>query len=281
MNNTNASIRLMSQSPRVGFSGFWFDPATGELTGPAGTVRLQPQPAQVLAMLVARPGELIARKEFKAALWPETVVETDQGLNYCIRHVRAALGDDAERGRFIETLPRRGYRFVAPLDPPEARDRPMPAGRFGRWPAVAVATIMVAVVLIRPHRALQPKVALLPMASERPTPDWAVAVNRRATGQILLDLQELEGRGVGVVGPATTARLATDPRPHPALGRELGVDYVMSGGIRLNDSTLFVQLVRVSDGVHVYVFRGRAFAVNTDSLVAAAVQGAAARMPAG
>ena len=157
----------------------------------------------------------------------------------------------------------------------------MPAGRFGRWPAVAVATIVVAVVLIRPHRALQPKVALLPMASEQPTPDWAAAVTQRATGQILLDLQELEGRGVGVVGPATTARLATDPRPHPAIGRELGVDYVMSGGIRLNDSTLFVQLVRVSDGVQVYVFRGRAFAVNTDSLVAAAVQGAAARMPAG
>jgi DNA-binding winged helix-turn-helix (wHTH) protein len=96
------------------FGSFSFDPVSGELRNAEGaTVPLEPQPARVLAALAGQPGELITRDELRASVWPEgTHVEFDQGLNYCIRQVRAALGDNARQPVFIETVARRGYRFL-------------------------------------------------------------------------------------------------------------------------------------------------------------------------
>jgi DNA-binding winged helix-turn-helix (wHTH) protein len=96
------------------FERFTFDPESGDLRGPDGVlIPLEPQPAKVLAMLASRPGALVTRDELRAAVWPDgTHVEFDQGLNYCIRQVRAALGDTARRPVFIETVARRGYRFL-------------------------------------------------------------------------------------------------------------------------------------------------------------------------
>ena len=71
-----------------------------------------PQVAAVLDLLVRRPGEVVTRGELRDALWPDTTVEFDQGLNFCIRQLRMALSDDAAQPKYIETLPKRGYRFV-------------------------------------------------------------------------------------------------------------------------------------------------------------------------
>jgi DNA-binding winged helix-turn-helix (wHTH) protein len=103
--------------PMLRFAEFTFDPSTGELRRRGGAaIPLEPQPARVLAVLASRPGSLVARDELHAAIWPEgTHVEFDQGLNYCVRQVRAALGDDARRPVFIETVARRGYRFLMPI----------------------------------------------------------------------------------------------------------------------------------------------------------------------
>jgi DNA-binding winged helix-turn-helix (wHTH) protein len=96
------------------FEQFSFDPDSGELWGPDGTrVPLEPQPARVLAVLASRPGGLVMREQLRASVWPEgTHVEFDQGLNYCIRQVRAALGDSARQPIFIETIAKKGYRFL-------------------------------------------------------------------------------------------------------------------------------------------------------------------------
>jgi DNA-binding winged helix-turn-helix (wHTH) protein len=95
------------------FDDFRFDPATGELTRSGEQIALQNQPSRVLAELASRPGELVTRSELHAAVWGATTfVDHDQGLNYCIRQIRRALGDTAEKPRYIETLPRRGYRFL-------------------------------------------------------------------------------------------------------------------------------------------------------------------------
>jgi DNA-binding winged helix-turn-helix (wHTH) protein len=96
------------------FERFSFDPGSGELRGPDGAiVPLEPQPARVLAVLAGRPGALVTRDELRASVWTEgTHVEFDQGLNYCIRQVRAALGDNARQPVFIETVARKGYRFL-------------------------------------------------------------------------------------------------------------------------------------------------------------------------
>lgn len=109
----------------IRFGQFSFDPQTGELRDRNGRiVPLEPQPARVLTVLVARPGSLVTREELRASVWPEgTHVEFDQGLNYCIRQVRAALGDNARQPVFIETVARRGYRFLPKVEGPPNRRR--------------------------------------------------------------------------------------------------------------------------------------------------------------
>src|ERR1043166_2476079 len=88
-------------------------------------VRLQDQPFQVLALLLERPGEVVTREEIRQKLWSaDTFVEFDDGLNTAIKKLRTALGDSAENPRFIETVPRRGYRFLAPITFPVSADQP-------------------------------------------------------------------------------------------------------------------------------------------------------------
>jgi len=100
------------------FDGWLIDFESGEITRHGNTHRLQDQPLQILEELVSRPGELVTREQLIARLWPTGVVEFDTGLNSAMRKLRIALGDDAETPRYIETLPRKGYRFIATLDPP-------------------------------------------------------------------------------------------------------------------------------------------------------------------
>ena len=98
---------------RISFAEFDFDPATGELWHAGQRVPLQPQPARLLGLLVARPGEVITRDEIRQALWGgETHVEFDRSLNFCVAKLRSALQDNAADPRFIETVPTRGYRFI-------------------------------------------------------------------------------------------------------------------------------------------------------------------------
>jgi DNA-binding winged helix-turn-helix (wHTH) protein len=99
------------------FGEFTFDPSTGELRRNGSVARLEPQPARVLAVLVNRAGSLVTRAELREAVWLEgTHVEFDQGLNYCIRQIRVALGDDARRPMFVETAARRGYKFLPTVE---------------------------------------------------------------------------------------------------------------------------------------------------------------------
>ena len=112
---------------RVRFGVFELDLATGELWKRGAKVALQEQPFQVLARLVARPGELVTREELRRALWPDAVfVNFDHGLNKAVAKIRRALGDLAESPRYVETLERRGYRFIAPVEPLAATAPPLP-----------------------------------------------------------------------------------------------------------------------------------------------------------
>ena len=95
------------------FGIFEADLRTGELTKLGKRVRLQEQPFHLLAILLERPGELVIREELRERLWPKTIVDFDHGLNKAISKIRDALGDSAENPRFIETVARRGYRFLA------------------------------------------------------------------------------------------------------------------------------------------------------------------------
>ena len=101
------------------FGDFAFDPSSGELHKHGLKVRLQEQPFQILMLLLARPGKVVTREQVRQALWPgDTFVDFDVGLNSAIKRLRDALDDSAEEPRFVETLPRRGYRFIASVEGP-------------------------------------------------------------------------------------------------------------------------------------------------------------------
>ena len=101
---------------------FAINAATGELRARGDVVKLSPQPFKVLELLVRRNGDVVTRNEIREHVWcGDTFVDFEQGLNFCIRQIREALGDTADAPRFIETLPRRGYRFLMPVESAEER----------------------------------------------------------------------------------------------------------------------------------------------------------------
>ena len=101
---------------RYCFGLFELDPVEGKLSRSGTRVKLQDLPFRLLVLLVERPGEIVTREEVRSRLWPQdTFVEFDNSLGVAVRKLREALSDDAEAPRFVETIPRRGYRFVAPV----------------------------------------------------------------------------------------------------------------------------------------------------------------------
>ena len=119
---------------------------TGELRRQGLKIKLQEQPFQILVMLLERPGEVVAREELQNRLWPaDTFVDFDRGLNRAINKLREALGDSSESPRFIETVPRRGYRFIAPVET-SGSHLPFESTQSGRsspkrWLLVAVGAL--------------------------------------------------------------------------------------------------------------------------------------------
>lgn len=99
------------------FADFELDVRARELRTGTRRIRLQEQPFEILRMMLERPGEVVTREELQRRLWPDgTFVDFEHALNAAVKRLRAALGDDAENPRFVETLPRRGYRFIATLN---------------------------------------------------------------------------------------------------------------------------------------------------------------------
>jgi DNA-binding winged helix-turn-helix (wHTH) protein/Tol biopolymer transport system component len=145
----DSSFRIIS------FGTFEVNLHTGELRQRGQKVKLQEQPFQVLAALLERPGELVTREELRSKLWPsDTFVDFDHGLNAAIKRLRDALGESADAPVFIETMARRGYRFIAPVDggstasgiETSAQERPK-STVVGKWIAVALLSSAVIAVL--------------------------------------------------------------------------------------------------------------------------------------
>jgi DNA-binding winged helix-turn-helix (wHTH) protein len=157
----------------INFGTFQLDAQAGQLFKSGRVIRLKPQPLRLLQLLVGRPGDLVTRDEIKELLWgTDTFVDFEQGMNTAIRQIREALGDDAERPIFVETVPKRGYRFIAPVDggapPPVAH--PPPRGTE-----------------LNLHKALWLNIAELRMAEAR---------RRKRRRQIYIGLMALAGVGV-------------------------------------------------------------------------------------
>jgi DNA-binding winged helix-turn-helix (wHTH) protein len=111
------------------FGSFELDLDAERLLKSGRTIRIQPQPFRLLCLLTNRPGLLVTREEIQAALWPgDTFVDFDQGVNFAIKQVREALGDRAEDSLYVQTVPKRGYRFLAPIETAAEPVEPVIAG---------------------------------------------------------------------------------------------------------------------------------------------------------
>jgi DNA-binding winged helix-turn-helix (wHTH) protein len=147
-------------SPRlISFGIFEVDLLAGELRRAGQKLKLTGQPLQVLTILLERPGDVVTREELQKRLWPDTFVDVDHNLNAAINKIREVLGDSAENPRFVETLPRRGYRFIAPMliAPVEgltqvigdrssggaAMAKPEPGPRRSRYVTVGIALVLL------------------------------------------------------------------------------------------------------------------------------------------
>jgi len=264
------------------FGVFEADFRTGELTKRGKRVRLQEQPFQLLAMLLDRPGDLVTREELHGKLWPQTIVDFDHGLNKAISKIREALGDSAENPRFIETVARRGYRFLADVsvieqETPEtvagdlaAHQDPGPlrlidAGTSSRPTHHALAwkllgfglTLLLAGYLVwnrYPWRQALPAIhslAVLPLKnlSGDASQDYFAD---GMTDELITHLGQINT--LRVISRTSAMTYKGDRKPLAEIARELNVEAVVEGSV-LRDGDrvrIIAQLIQVPADTHIW-----------------------------
>ena len=239
------------------FDGFELDVRAGELRKAGVKLRLQGQPIQVLATLLNRAGELVTREELRAQVWPaETFVDFDHGLHNAIARLREALGDSAGTPRYIETLPRRGYRFIGTVERVGVEEPLLtgPSEPFSEAPivaasgrprrtvvgvplmvvagvvALAIAAVLVAVPLS--HRAaVTPSVrsiAVLPLANFSGDPAQEFFVDGM-TDELITDLAKIGS--LRVISRTSVMAYKGTSKSLPEIARELNVDGIIEGSV--------------------------------------------------
>ena len=271
---TGSSVVTTTQSPsRLRFDGFEVDPRSGEIWKDGVRLRLQGQPFQVLCLLLERRGEVVTREELKQRLWPgHTFVDFDDGLNTAVKKIRDLLGDSAERPRYIETIPRRGYRFtadaesgrVAPLDAqtaPVSRQTPAEANAVmgtsrRRWFAVgmvfAVSLIAFATwIYQRGDAVLVRAIAVLPLEnlSGDPSQDYFAA---GLTDALTTELARTAGASLRVISRTSAEKYRN--KPLAEIARELDVDAVIQGSVIRsgNHARITAQLINARADKHLW-----------------------------
>ena len=280
----------------LSFGPFTFDTATLALFKDGVTVRLQPQPARVLALLIEKAGTVVSRDQLRAQVWAEgTFVDFERGLNFAIAQIRAALGDSAAEPIFIETLPKRGYRFIAAVTaalPPVSSSAPSlpepdprPAGdslaALRRWlGAVAVAAAALVLVVWQSWTPGSVRVAVVSFDNEtgRDTFD-AVAVSIADQTVARLAAPGRVDR-LAVIGNSARLRQPRSFRDIQAIGRAVEAEYVVLAQMK-TDATkvrLIAHLIRVSDEAHVWAnaFDAIDFDLDEQATIAEAIAAAVA-----
>ena len=272
--------------PRLRFGVFELDLRAGELRKHGLRVRLQEQPFQVLAMLLENPGEVVSREELQKKLWPaDTFVDFDHGLNKAVSKIREALGDSAESPRFVETVARRGYRFLAdvkvteeatlrsteraalPHPVAEACDRPdlAPKPEFPKrrlpslvWKISALALLVLVVFLgawkihywNRPSHAIR-SLAVLPLESLSSDASQDYFADGM-TDELISDLGQISA--LRVISRTSVMTYKRARKPLPQIARELNVDAVVEGTVlRSGDQVrITAQLIEASTDKHLW-----------------------------
>ena len=245
----------------VHFGIFQIDLKARELHKAGVKVKLQEQPFRVLALLVERAGQVVTREELRQRVWPtDAYVAFDQGLNNAIKKVRDALGDSADSPRFVETLARHGYRFVAPVGAlPQRHSEPqVRSGLRSHWKfafiGLASASLLAALAYWAWHRsnagAPTEKVilAVLPFDSLGHDPDQEF-FSDGLTEEMIAQLGKLNPERLTVISRGSVARYKDSRLAANQIGRELHADYLVQGSVRRSADRvrITVQLIQVRD----------------------------------
>jgi TolB-like protein/DNA-binding winged helix-turn-helix (wHTH) protein/Tfp pilus assembly protein PilF len=254
------------------FGAFALDSRTGELANGAKKTQLREQPLRLLLALLEQPGDLVTREQLVSRLWPEgTFVDFDRGLNKAVNHLREALGDSAEEPAFIETLPRKGYRFIAPVTY-DGRERvesaPEAAGRGPRylWLAVVVTAVMACLGMvvvanvggirnwITSRWQYTPQIsalAVIPLQNLSNDPEQEYFADGM-TDALITDLAK--AGSVRVISRTSIMRYKRTTKNIKEIGRELNVDAVVEGTVmRSGDHVrITAQLIQVSTDMHLW-----------------------------
>lgn len=272
--------------PRYRFGTFDFDPDQGELWRDGVPVRFQRQPGQVLAILLTNAGEVVSRETLRNAVWgTDTHVDFDNGLNFCVAQIRSALRDSAESPRYIRTVPRRGYQFVAPVTAVGAFNQIAETAATGRRTAGVFTRARVVLVLSLAatggaafwllkqmrspsgsfHRS--PAVAVFRLDNNTGNPQYD-RLAEVLTDSLVADLTDAglkDGSAAyTVIGNDVRLLRPRSQRDLAAIGAELGTPFTISGSIRAVAATgsagkggfeVFAQLITLPDQRHRKVVR--------------------------
>src|SRR5215467_13397027 len=223
-----------SRSSRIEFAGFVFDPRSGDLSKGAEGTRLSRQPAIVLRLLAERAGEVVTRAEIREVLWGSSIhVDFEQGINWCVREIRKALGDDASHPRFIETIAKQGYRFLPNCLPVDSLSRTTPLSLLSRKRAAGVAgflrlLIIVAFVMLSTRR-VPPTVLVLPL--DNFTGDARLDRLADARTDYLIASLGADPAELRVIDRPTAYKFKKTGECIIHIGKQLHADYVLVGSI--------------------------------------------------
>ena len=266
----------------VSFSGFRLDMDTCELSKNGRPLRMRQQPARVLALLVRHWGEIVSRDEFRNQIWgEETFVDFEHGLNNCIKEIRSTLGDSPSKPRYIETVPKRGYRFIVPLEnleepavepvaslPPAtgtAFDKSGLAAQTARRPGLVTIFGLLALLVVggyvaqrlvrKPAHASPTRVmvAVLPFQNLTGNPSEEF-ISDGFTEEMISQLGRLNGEQLGVIARTSSMTYKGSSKQVSEIARELGVNYVLEGSVRSAPESLHitVQFIRAEDQTHLW-----------------------------
>ena len=251
---------------KVRFGIFEADLDAGELRKNGARVRLQEQPFQVLSVLLERPGQLVSREDISRQVWGErTFVEFDHALNTAIKKIRIAIGDDATTPRYIETVPKRGYRFISPIQAqfdvspspvapvvlsPSPRWKPMVFGAVG----MTVVLAGIGALLLRGPSGFGDRsagrilLAVLPF--ENASGDAAQeSLCDGITQEVITQLGHSDPSRIWVASRSKVLPYRNSTKPVSQIGRELGADFLMEGNLRRDGARVRVtaELIRARD----------------------------------
>jgi TolB-like protein/DNA-binding winged helix-turn-helix (wHTH) protein len=227
---------------------------------------LQAQPAQLLAILIDHAGETVTRETLRDDVWGQkTFVDFDRSINFCIAQIRTVLGDSAESPRFVRTIPKRGYQFIAPVSRPAASvsgSIPDAPSRGTRLPAlVALTTLAVAALgswwLLRPKPVQPPlTVAVLHFDNETGDPEFGSLADM-LTDSVVSELTVAGYGRIAVIGNSSLLRAPRQTRDLLAIGSALKAGYVVLGQVQRAGSgiRILAHLIRLPEQKHVWVVR--------------------------